>query len=204
MNRNSLWSLRLGFSNKQAAAIEKMGIAKFLDASFKIDFDNTIPDFLNDSPKTTADFKERREKSKDLSTEQKRELKKEFQKQEGNTYVEMKSWWIDKMMNENYPLQEKMTIFLHNHYVSTYQKVRVNHWLFEHNQLLRKHAFGNFRELTKAMVKSNAMLRYLDNVDNRKGKINENLSRELLELFTLGIGNYTEDDVKNGAKALAG
>jgi len=204
MNLNSLWSLRLGFSNKQAAAIEKMGIAKFLDASFKTNFDNTIPEFLNDSPKTTADFRERREKNKDLTPEQKREVQKEIQKQEGQTYIEMKSWWLEKMMNENYPLQEKMTVFLHNHYVSTYQKVKVNYWLFEHNQLLRKHAFGNFRELTKAMIKSNAMLRYLDNVDNRKGKINENLSRELLELFTLGIGNYTEDDVKNGAKALAG
>ena len=159
MNPNSLWSLRLGFSNKQAAAIEKMGIAKFLDASFKIDFDNTIPDFLNDSPKTTADFKERREKNKDLTPEQKREVQKEIQKQEGQTYIEMKSWWLEKMMNENYPLQEKMTVFLHNHYVSTYQKVKVNYWLFEHNQLLRKHAFGNFRELTKAMIKSNAMLR---------------------------------------------
>jgi uncharacterized protein (DUF1800 family) len=58
--------------------------------------------------------------------------------------------------------------------------------------------------LTKEIVKSNAMVRYLDNVDNRKGKINENLSRELLELFTLGIGNYSEEDIKNGAKGLAG
>ncbi len=200
MNPNTLWSLRLGFSNKQATAIEKMGMAKFLDASFKTNFDNSIPDFLKDSPKTLADFREQRQKSRALNQDQKRE----FQKQEGLTSIEMKAWWIDKMMNENYPLQEKMTLFLHNHFVSTYQKVKVNYWIFEHNQLLRKNAFGNFRELTKAMVKSNAMLRYLDNVDNRKGKINENLSRELLELFTLGIGNYSEEDIKNGAKALAG
>lgn len=200
MNPNSLWSLRLGFSNKQAAAIEKMGISKFLDASFKTNFDNNIPDFLKDSPKTLADFRELRQKSRALNLDQKRE----FQKQEGLISIEMKAWWIDKMMNETYPLQEKMTLLLHNHFVSTYQKVKVNYWIFEHNQLLRKHAFGNFKELTKAIVKSNAMLRYLDNVDNRKGKINENLSRELLELFTLGIGNYTEEDIKNGAKALAG
>lgn len=200
MNPNSLWSLRLGFSNKQAAAIEKMGIAKFLDASFKTNFDGSIPDFLKDSPKTLADFRELRQKSRALNLDQKRE----FQKQEGLISIEMKAWWIDKMMNESYPLREKMTLLLHNHFVSTFQKVKINYWIFEHNQLLRKHAFGNFKELTKAMVKSNAMLRYLDNVDNRKGKINENLSRELLELFTLGIGNYTEEDIKNGAKALAG
>lgn len=200
MNPNSLWSLRLGFSNKQAAAIEKMGIAKFLDASLKTNFDGSIPDFLKDSPKTLADFRELRQKSRALNLDQKRE----FQKQEGLISIEMKAWWIDKMMNETYPLREKMTLLLHNHFVSTFQKVKINYWIFEHNQLLRKHAFGNFKELTKAMVKSNAMLRYLDNVDNRKGKINENLSRELLELFTLGIGNYTEEDIKNGAKALAG
>lgn len=70
--------------------------------------------------------------------------------------------------------------------------------------ILRENAFGNFKELTKKILKSNAMVRYLDNVDNKKDKINENLSRELLELFTLGIGNYTEEDIKNGALALAG
>lgn len=70
--------------------------------------------------------------------------------------------------------------------------------------ILRENAFGNFRDITKKIIQTNAMVRYLDNVDNKKGKLNENLSRELLELFTLGIGNYTEEDIKNGAKALAG
>ncbi|MEL1241992.1 DUF1800 domain-containing protein [Flavobacterium flavipallidum] len=200
MNHNNLWSLRLGFSNQQAANIEKMGISKFLEASFKTDFDKSIPDFLKDSPKTMADFRELRKKNNALD----REKKQEFQKQEAQISLEMKSWWIDKMRNDSFPLREKMTLLLHNHFVSTFQKVKINYWIFEHNQLLRKHAFGNFKELTKDIIKSNAMIRYLDNGDNRKGKINENLSRELLELFTLGIGNYTEDDIKNGAKALAG
>lgn len=200
MNHNTLWSLRLGFSNQQAANIEKMGISKFLEASFKTDFNNSLPDFLKDSPQTLAEFRAQRQKNGALD----REKKQEFQRQEALTSLEMKSWWIDKMRNDPFPLREKMTLLLHNHFVSTYQKVKVNYWIFEHNQLLRKHAFGNFKELTKAIIKSNAMIRYLDNVDNRKGKINENLSRELLELFTLGIGNYTEDDIKNGAKALAG
>jgi uncharacterized protein (DUF1800 family) len=125
-------------------------------------------------------------------------------KKEIQTSFKMKSWWIDKMIETELPLREKMTCFWHNHYVSTFQKVKVNHWIFSHNQLLRENAFGNFKELTKKVLKTNAMVRYLDNVDNKKGKLNENLSRELLELFTLGIGNYTEDDIKNGAKALAG
>ena len=97
-----------------------------------------------------------------------------------------------------------MVCFWHNHFVSTSQKVKINYWIYQHNMILRENAFGNFKEMTKQIVKSNAMIKYLDNTDNKKGKLNENLSRELLELFTIGIGNYTEDDIKNGARALAG
>jgi uncharacterized protein (DUF1800 family) len=200
MNRNSLWSLRLGFSNKQAASIEKLGIKKFLDQSFQIPFDKSIPDFLADSPKTIDELREMRKKAKEADGEGKKKLLKDGIQ----TNLEMKSWWIEKMMTADFPLQEKMTCFWHNHYVATFQKVKVNYWVFQHNQILRQHAFGNYKELTKQIVQSNAVVRYLDNNDNKKGKINENLSRELLELFTIGIGNYTEDDIKNGAKGLAG
>jgi uncharacterized protein (DUF1800 family) len=200
MNRNSLWSLRLGFSNKQAKPIETLGLSKFLEQSFVTKFDPTIPNFLSESPKTLTELRENR---KIIKSENKEELKKIIRK-EAQTSFKMKAWWIDKMIADEFPLREKMTCFWHNHYVATFQKVKVNYWVFKHNQLLREYAFGNFKDLTKMIVKSNAMVRYLDNVDNRKGKINENLSRELLELFTLGIGNYTEEDIKNGAKALAG
>jgi uncharacterized protein (DUF1800 family) len=199
MDKNILWSLRLGYSAKQAKVIEKIGLKKFLELSFDSKFDSKIPDFLQNSPKTYAEFKEIRKKIKSSPEETKEMLKKE-----GQTSFEMKAWWIAKMNEGEFPLREKMTCFWHNHYVSTYQKVKVNYWIFQHNQILRKNAFGNFKTLTKEIIKSNAMVRYLDNVDNRKDKLNENLSRELLELFTLGIGNYTEQDIKNGAKGLAG
>ena len=200
MNRNSLWSLRLGFSNKQAQSIESLGLQKFLEQSYTIPFDNKTPSFLNDSPKNLAEMKEIRQKYKDASPEAKRE----FRQLENATNTEMKSWWIDKMLNDEFPLKEKMVCFWHNHYVATFQKIKVNYWVFQHNQILREHAFGNFKELTKQIVKSNAVVRYLDNTENKKGKINENLSRELLELFTIGIGNYSEEDIQNGAKGLAG
>ncbi|AWG21507.1 hypothetical protein FFWV33_08175 [Flavobacterium faecale] len=200
MNRNSLWSLRLGFSNKQAAAIENLGIKKFLEDSFKSSFDKKVPSFLDDSPKSSEDLKELRKATKDADPE----VKKKIQREGIQTNLAMKSWWIDKMREDEFPLREKMTCFWQNHYVATYQKVKVNYWVYQHNQICRTHAFGNFRELTKEIVQSNAVVRYLDNTDNRKGKINENLSRELLELFTIGIGNYSEQDVQNGAKALAG
>jgi uncharacterized protein (DUF1800 family) len=200
MNSAALWSLRLGFSNKEAQKIETLGMNGFLEASFQSKVNGEVPSFLNSSPKTLQELKAIRQKRKAQTAEEAKVLlKKEFQVSQ-----ELKDWWIEKMISEPFPLREKMTCFWHNHFVSTYQKVKVNHWIYEHNQLLRENAFGNFRTLTKKVIQSNAMVRYLDNVDNLKGKINENLSRELLELFTLGIGHYSEDDIKNGAKGLAG
>ena len=199
MNKTTLWSLRLGYSAKQAKTIEKTGLKKFLEQSFSTKLDSKVPYFLENSPKSFEELKEVRKKLKSSPEEAKELLKKE-----GQTANEMKAWWINKMMESAFPLREKMTCFWHNHYVSTYQKVKVNYWIFQHNQILRENAFGNFKTLTKKIIQSNAMVRYLDNVENRKDKLNENLSRELLELFTLGIGNYTEEDIKNGAKGLAG
>ncbi|MFC7774008.1 DUF1800 domain-containing protein [Flavobacterium sp. GCM10027622] len=200
MNKSTLWSLRLGFSNKQAASIDTIGFETFLAKSFATAFDASIPEFLDNSPKSLKELRDTRQKLKENNPD---EVKKMLN-QEIKTSVAMKAWWINKMQKEEFPLREKMTCFWHNHFVATFQKVKVNHWVFQHNQLLRENAFGNFKELTKAVVRSNSMVRYLDNVDNRNGKINENLSRELLELFTLGIGNYSEKDIQNGAKALAG
>jgi len=200
MKKSNLWSLRLGFSGKQAVQIEKLGLEKFLKHSYNSKFDKQLPDFLQDQPKTTLDLKQIREQIKTSDPE----TKKEFQKKENQANAAFKKWWIAKMRTDEFPLRENMVCFWHNHFVSTSQKVKINYWIYQHNMILRENAFGNFKELTKQILKSNAMIRYLDNGDNKKGKVNENLSRELLELFTIGIGNYTENDIKNGAKALAG
>ncbi|TDD97394.1 DUF1800 domain-containing protein [Flavobacterium cellulosilyticum] len=200
MDKNTLWSLRLGNSAKQANAIENMGLNDFLNLSFDTKFDSNVPAFLEKSPKSINELKEVRKKLVASNPD----AKKDLLKVERQTTEEMKVWWIDKMEKTEFPLREKMTCFWHNHYVATFQKVKVNYWVFQHNQILRENAFGNFKTLTKKIIQTNAMVRYLDNVDNRKDKLNENLSRELLELFTLGIGNYTEEDIKNGAKGLAG
>lgn len=199
MDKNILWSLRLGYSSKQAKTIEKIGVKKFLELSYESNFDQKLPDSLLDSPKTMSEYKELRKKIKSSPEELQKMLKKEVKNS-----IDLKQWWITKMIEDEFPLREKMTCFWHNHYVATFQKVKVNYWVYQHNQILRENAFGNFKTLTKKIVQTNAMVRYLDNIDNVKGKLNENLSRELLELFTLGIGNYTEQDIKNGAKGLAG
>ena len=164
MNKNILWSLRLGFSGKQSKTIEQIGLSKFLDKSFTTSFDKTVPSFLDNSPKSLKELKAKRQEIKNSNPDNVKEL----MKVEMKVSQEMKAWWLQKMIADEFPLHEKMTCFWHNHFVCTYQKVKVNHWVFQHNQILRENAFGNFKTLTKKIIQSNAMVRYLDNVDNKR------------------------------------
>jgi len=200
MDKHTLWSLRLGYSNKQATIIKEMGLPNFLANSFEVKIDREIPKFLENSPKNLREYVQIRKDAK----LQDHQFLIELQKKERQAFDDLNSWWIKKMSQSEFPLCEKMTCFWHNHFVASFHKIKVVNLVFQHNQILRDNAFGNFKTLTKKIVQSNATIYYLDNNDNKKGKLNENLSRELLELFTLGIGNYTEDDIKNGAKGLAG
>ncbi|GAA4813845.1 DUF1800 family protein [Litoribaculum gwangyangense] len=200
MKKSVLWSLRLGFSSAQAEKIELLGINGFLNNAFNVEVDTTLPSFLEDAPKNLKDYNELRKKIQSYSAEE----KKNFNIKQRKVAIELQKWWLAKMMSSEYPLLENMVCFWHNHFVSTQQKVKVNYWIYQHHMILRQHAFGNFKTLTKQIITSNAMINYLDNAKNRNNNFNENLSRELLELFTLGIGNYSENDIKNGAKALAG
>jgi uncharacterized protein (DUF1800 family) len=117
---------------------------------------------------------------------------------------ELQSWWLAEMLTTPAPLAEKMTLFWHNHFVSSLQKVRSPQLMYRQNVLLRRHALGNFRELLRAVSRDPAMVIYLDSASNRKGKPNENFARELMELFTLGEGHYGEQDVKEAARAFTG
>ncbi|HVS19144.1 MAG TPA: DUF1800 domain-containing protein [Planctomycetota bacterium] len=113
-------------------------------------------------------------------------------------------WWVEEMIDGRDPLRERMTLFWHGYFTSSARDVRDSAALIEQNELLREHALGSFGELVKAIVRDPAMLAYLDNDQNRKGNPNENFARELMELFTLGEGNYSEEDVKQAARALTG
>jgi uncharacterized protein (DUF1800 family) len=117
---------------------------------------------------------------------------------------ELRAWWVRRMIVTPRPLEERMTLLWHGHFTSGYREVRSARMMWQQNELLRKHAVGNFRDLLVAISQDPAMLRYLDNANNRKAAPNENYARELLELFTLGEGNYSEPDVKEAARALTG
>ena len=113
-------------------------------------------------------------------------------------------WWVEEMIDGRDPLRERMTLFWHGYFTSSARDVRETGAMIEQNELLRERALGPFGELVAAIVRDPAMLEYLDNNQNRKGNPNENFARELMELFTLGEGNYSEEDVKQAARALTG
>jgi uncharacterized protein (DUF1800 family) len=113
-------------------------------------------------------------------------------------------WWMLTMARSRQPFQEKMTLFWHGHFTTQFSKVRESVLLLQQNQLFRDNALGNFKDLTKKISRDPAMIEYLDGQSNLKGKTNENYARELMELFTLGIGNYTEQDIRESARAFTG
>lgn len=120
-------------------------------------------------------------------------------------YVSAVSWWLGAMVSRPRPMQEKMTLFWHGHFTSSWwDGIGRSDHMTHQNQLYRTQALGNFRTLTQAMALEPAMLVYLNNADNDKDAPNQNFARELMELFTLGVGNYTENDVVSAARAWTG
>ena len=116
----------------------------------------------------------------------------------------LKAWWIFRMLLGPDPLTERLTLMWHNHFATGNQKVNDLAAMRRQNDLFRRYARAPFGELLNAAVRDPALLFWLDAPGNRKGHHNENLARELMELFTLGIGHYSEGDVKEAARALTG
>ena len=117
---------------------------------------------------------------------------------------ELAAWWFQQMLASPNPILEKMTLFWHNHFTTSFRDVRRARFIAQQHELLRRHAFGKFRDFLLAISQDAAMLEYLDNAQNRREHPNENYARELLELFTLGEGYYTDEDVKQAARAFTG
>jgi uncharacterized protein (DUF1800 family) len=117
---------------------------------------------------------------------------------------ELKAYWLVRLANTKRPLQEKMVVFWHGHFATAIRKVNSTGLMWAQNELFRRNALGSFRTMLAEISRDPAMLRWLDSNSNRKISPNENYARELMELFTMGRGNYTEDDVKAAARAFTG
>ncbi len=118
--------------------------------------------------------------------------------------TEMVMWWLDRMVMSHYPLAERMTWFWHGHWATSVSKVEYPLSMMKQNNTLRRYALANFEDMTKEMAVDGALNYWLDNVDNYLSSPNENLARELMELMTLGVNKFTQDDVTAAARALTG
>ncbi|RTL44572.1 MAG: DUF1800 domain-containing protein [Candidatus Melainabacteria bacterium] len=117
---------------------------------------------------------------------------------------DVKRWWIYRMAYTKRPLEEKMTLFWHGHFATSNAKVANPYLMYQQNELFRRNALGDYQQMLLDVSRDPAMIVWLDNQQNRKGKPNENYAREIMELFTMGIGNYTEMDIKEAARAFTG
>ncbi|MGQ0809848.1 MAG: DUF1800 domain-containing protein [Nitrospiraceae bacterium] len=151
------------------------------------------PNWINAPPPLGAELKH--------PSDSEKKAFKQARRQEG---LALKEWWYREMIVTPSPFTERMTLFWHNHFTSSLQKVKWPQFLYHQNILFRRHALGSFHTLLTEIAKDPAMVLYLDTQTNHKGHPNENFARELFELFTLGEGHYTEQDIKQAARAFTG
>jgi uncharacterized protein (DUF1800 family) len=134
------------------------------------------------------------------STAERRQRQKTLRQQQ----VTAAQWWLDRMAATASALPERLTWFWHGHFATSVQKVHSAHLMLRQNQTFRSTGGGDFTPLAKAMIVDPALLVWLDGEQNKVGAANENLAREFMELFTLGVDRYTETDVREAARALTG
>lgn len=141
---------------------------------------------------------------REMSEEEQQKAKRDAREKDRRQLLEYMGWSFGRMASGEDPLHERMTLFWHGFFTTSIEDVKRSYEVLQQDQWLRENALGSYATLLTGIVRDPAMLVYLDNNVNKKGAPNENLARELMELFSLGQGNYTEEDIKEGARALTG
>ena len=189
-------------------AVESLLAADEPDSAFPPPAWATEEQALADMRMRAQQFQETQRARREATPEEAERIRRETfqaaQKENRQHALEAQAWWFRRMLHTRAPLKEKMTLFWHDHFATSIQKVKQTVLMVWQNQLFRKHAFGSFRELTQAILLDPAMMLYLDTQNSRRGKPNENFAREVMELFTLGEGHYTENDIREAARAFTG
>lgn len=173
-----LWRTQFGATAAEIAATHKAGLAKSLERLLTLQ-------------KETADFEDTESLLREAAYDT-------------GAVGDLQAWWLHRMHYTANPLTEKLTLFWHNHFAASFSKVQSVPHMTAQNDRFRAEALGSFRTLLHAMAKDVAMLIWLDSNANRKRHANENFAREVMELFSLGEGNYTENDIKQAARAFTG
>lgn len=178
-----LWRFGFGASQQDVDAAVKDGLQTVLDRCVPADPANV--------PKESAEFTEA-------------EPLLRLTALDSDNIGQLKAWWLYRMRFSSHPVLERISLLWHNHFATSNAKVQSVRHMFDQHQLIRKHALGSFRQLLHGMAKDVAMLLWLDSNSNRKRQANENFAREIMELFSLGVGNYTEKDIQEAARAFTG
>ncbi|MDB6032812.1 MAG: hypothetical protein JWM16_3150, partial [Verrucomicrobiales bacterium] len=210
---------RAGFGGTPAEINRLVALGAEKAVSSLVDYE-TVPD--NTSPpdwakpdadrgKKLADIQVLRRQARIASPEQKKELEEKVRimqrqliRNQIQDVLDLRGWWLQRMANGLRPLQEKLTLFWHGHFATSAQKVRDAYYMYLQNETFRRNASGNWLQMLKDVTCDPAMLVWLDQAQSRKQHPNENYAREVMELFTLGEGHYTENDISEAARAFTG
>jgi uncharacterized protein (DUF1800 family) len=199
MNRAGFGGSPEAIENLRSLGLNK-AVSWFVDYE-RIKDETPAPDWAEPDPKLA----ERREAiRREADPETRRMLQNQQNQEENAQMADLRYWWVRRMALGPRPFQEKMTLFWHGHFATSFEKVRTPYFLWLQNETLRQNATGNFSQLLTAVAQDPAMLVYLDGAQSHKDHPNENFAREVMELFTLGEGNYTEQDIQQAAKAYTG
>ena len=174
-------------------------VASFLDADD--DSDLFPPPPLMDPEARFSYYQQVKEAADE---EQRKVLRKDFTRTDREEILSLRVWWLNRMRYTSDPLREKTTLFWHGHFATSNQKVKDAFAMWQQNETLRHHALGRFPAMLKEMSRDPAMIKWLDLNQSRRDHPNENFAREVMELFSLGEGHYSESDVMEAAKAFTG
>lgn len=197
---------RAGFGGPPEAIQQLSDMTMAQAVSYLIDYEKIpdptpAPDWAHPEPERLAAL---RQVYKTGTPDERRQAQQAEQRMQYQRMIELRGWWLNRMAKGPRPFQEKMTLFWHGHFATSVEKVHEAYYMWRQNELFRRLATDNWMRLLLEMGKDPAMLVWLDQAESRKQHANENFAREVMELFALGIGNYTEKDVTEGARALTG
>jgi hypothetical protein len=196
---------RAGFGGTPAEIdrLHELGPEKAVASFLEADEDSDLfpPPLLMD-PAARFSFYQRIKASP--NEEERKALKKEFDRTDREEILNLRIWWLNRMRYTADPLVEKATLFWHSHFATSNTKVRDAYSMWQQNETIRRHALGKFPSMLKEISRDPAMIKWLDLNQSRKGHPNENFAREVMELFSVGEGNYSEKDIQEAARAFTG
>ncbi len=198
---------RAGFGGtpKEIQALADLGLDKAISSLLDYETipDPTLnPDWAHPNPAEIIQFREGIRNAK--TPEDRKLVQQQQQRLIQERMMELRGWWLQRMARGPRPFQEKMVLFWHGHFATSIEKVRNPYYMWRQNELFRRVATGNWTYLLTEVGMDPAMLVWLDQAQSRKDHPNENFAREVMELFALGEGHYTEKDITEGARALTG